>query len=332
MTDHDPALPSADLRFSVIVPTYNRAGMILRAVGSVLASGRDDYEVIVIDDCSTDDTAAVIEALGDPRVRLVRQAVNRGVCEARNAGIDAARGRWMVMLDSDFELLPGGLDRLAARCDAAPADVGNVTTVCRWDRGPDTPDPTPTESALLDLPAYLHFIATRRVSEWFNCYRREVFGVLRYPGGRAYESSFHLAAATRWRFWMCVDRVVLIHTDASCATRRTGPPTPTPCCAGGRRCSARTSPGCSRTTRPSGLPSTCSRATGWRPSTRSPTPAPRSGARPASGPSSRSDSSGRAPSRTRRPWSPRSSAASAGAERCPRRSTSSAPSSPSPRP
>lgn len=215
MTDHDPALPSADLRFSVIVPTYNRAGMILRAVGSVLASGRDDYEVIVIDDCSTDDTAAVIEALGDPRVRLVRQAVNRGVCEARNAGIAAARGRWMVMLDSDFELLPGGLDRLAARCDAAPADVGNVTTVCRWDRGPDTPDPTPTESALLDLPAYLHFIATRRVSEWFNCYRREVFGVLRYPGGRAYESSFHLAAATRWRFWMCVDRVVLIHTDAT---------------------------------------------------------------------------------------------------------------------
>ncbi|MDO9021293.1 MAG: glycosyltransferase family 2 protein [Deltaproteobacteria bacterium] len=215
MTDHDPALPSADLRFSVIVPTYNRAGMILRAVGSVLASGRDDFEVIVIDDCSTDDTAAVVEALGDPRVRLVRQPLNRGVCEARNAGIAAARGRWMVMLDSDFELLPGGLDRLAARCDAAPADVGNVATVCRWDRGPDTPDPTPTESALLDLPAYLRFIGSRRVSEWFNCYRREVFAVLRYPSGRAYESSFHLAAATRWRFWMCVDRVVLIHTDAT---------------------------------------------------------------------------------------------------------------------
>jgi DNA-binding transcriptional LysR family regulator len=184
-------------------------------VGSVLASGRDDFEVIVIDDCSTDDTAAVVEALGDPRVRLVRQPVNRGVCEARNAGIAAARGRWMVMLDSDFELLPGGLDLLAARCDAAPADVGNVATVCRWDRGPDTPDPTPTESALLDLPAYLRFIGSRRVSEWFNCYRREVFAVLRYPSGRAYESSFHLAAATRWRFWMCIDRVVLIHTDAT---------------------------------------------------------------------------------------------------------------------
>lgn len=202
-------------RYSVIMPAYNRAGMILRAVGSVLASGRDDVEVVVVDDASTDDTAAVVAALDDPRVRLLRQPVNRGVCAARNAGIDAARGRWLVLLDTDFELLPGGLDRLAARCDAAPADVGNVATVCRWDHGPDTPVPTPTESVILDLPGYLAFVATLRVSEWFNCYRREVFDAVRFPGGRAYEGSFHLAAAGRWRFWMCTDRVVLIHTDAT---------------------------------------------------------------------------------------------------------------------
>ncbi len=205
----------SDLRFSFIVPAYNRAGMILRALDSVLASGRDDLEIIVIDDCSTDDTAAVVASVRDPRVRLLRQPVNRGVCAARNAGIDAARGRWLVMLDSDFELLPGGLDLLAARCDAAPPDVGCVATVCRWDNGPDTPIPTPTTSEILALPAYLRFIATLSVSEWFNCYRREVFSTVRFPGGRAYEASFHLAAARRWRFWMCTDRVVLIHTDAS---------------------------------------------------------------------------------------------------------------------
>jgi len=210
-----PDAPPSDLRFSFIIPAYNRAGMILRAVRSVLASGRDDYEIIVIDDRSTDDTAAVVESLGDPRVRVLRQPVNRGVCAARNAGIDVARGRWLVMLDSDFELLPGGLDLLAARCDAAPDDVGNVATVCRWDNGPDTPIPTPTASAVLDLPAYLRFVSTLTVSEWFNCYRREVFATVRFPGGRAYEASFHLAAAARWRFWMCTDRVVLIHTDAS---------------------------------------------------------------------------------------------------------------------
>jgi hypothetical protein len=208
-------MTAPDLLFSVIVPTYNRAGMILRAVRSALASGRADLEVLVIDDCSTDDTVAVIEGLGDPRVRLLRQAVNRGVCEARNAGVAAARGRWLLMLDSDFEVLPGGLETLAARCAEAPADVGNVATVCRWDRGPDTPDPTPAASAVLDFAGYLAFVSTLRIGEWFNCYRREVFGDVRYPRGRAYESSFHLAAAARWRFWMCVDRVVLIHTDAT---------------------------------------------------------------------------------------------------------------------
>ncbi len=201
--------------FSFIVPVFNRAGMIRRALDSVLSQGRDDVELVVIDDCSTDDTAAVVEAIGDPRVRLLRQPVNRGVCAARNAGVDAARGRWFVLLDSDFEMRPGGVDTLAARCLAAPPDVGNVPTVCLWDLGYTTPKPTPTESRMLDFPAFLRFAATLEITEWFNCYRREVFATLRFPGGRAYEAAFHIAAASRWKFWMCSDCVVIIHTDAT---------------------------------------------------------------------------------------------------------------------
>ncbi len=207
--------PAARPKFSVIVPAYNRAGMICRALRSVLADPREDLEVIVVDDCSSDGTAAAVEAIGDGRVRLLRHPVNRGVCAARNTAIDAARGAWFVMLDSDFELLDGGLATLERRCDAAPADVGNVATICTWDRGPDTPQPLPTRDAMLRWPEYLAFIAGLTVSEWFNCYRREVFDGLRFPAGRAYEASFHLAAAARWRFWMCTDRVVLIHTDAT---------------------------------------------------------------------------------------------------------------------
>lgn len=211
MVDGSEAAPL----FSFIVPVFNRAGMIRRALDSVLSPGRDDVEIVVIDDCSTDDTVAVVEAVGDPRIRLVRQPVNRGVCAARNAGIDVARGRWFVMLDSDFEMRPGGVDTLAARCLEAAADVGNVTTVCLWDTGQTTPVPTPTESRVLDFPAFLRFASTLTISEWFNCYRREVFATLRFPGGRAYEGAFHLAAAARWKFWMCVDCVVIIHTDAT---------------------------------------------------------------------------------------------------------------------
>lgn len=201
--------------FSFIVPAYNRAGMIRRAIDSVLSQGRDDVEVVVIDDCSTDGTAEAVEAVGDPRVRLLRQPVNRGVCAARNAGVEVARGRWFVLLDSDFEMRPGGVDVLAARCLEAPPDVGNVATLCLWDRGHTTPVPTPTEPRVLDHAAYIRFASSLEISEWFNCYRREVFDELRFPGGRAYEGSFHLAAAARWRFWICTDCVVLIHTDAT---------------------------------------------------------------------------------------------------------------------
>ena len=77
---------------------------------------------------------------------------------------------------------------------------------------------------MLDLPAYLRFVSTLTVSEWFNCYRREVFATVRFPGGRAYEASFHLAAAGRWRFWMLPADGPL-HEDPS-AMFDTAPPRP----------------------------------------------------------------------------------------------------------
>lgn len=201
--------------FSFVVPAYNRAGMIGRALRSVLDQAGDEVELLVTDDCSTDGTAEAVEAIGDPRVRLLRHAVNRGVCAARNTALDHARGEWVVLLDSDFEMLPGGVARLAERARAAAPEVGNVATTCRWDRGPDTPQPAPAGDLDLDFAGYCAFVATLAVSEWFNCYRRAVFDRVRFPGGRAYEGGFHFAAMRRWRFQLWRDPVVLIHTDAT---------------------------------------------------------------------------------------------------------------------
>lgn len=204
----------ADPLFSVIIPVLNRAEILPRALESVLSQGRDDIEVIVVDDGSTDGTPEVALGYGDPRVRVLRHALNRGVCAARNTAIEAARGAWCVMLDSDFELLPGAFDTLEALCAEAPDDVGNVATVCTWsDRG-DTPDPLPEADLLLDYPGYLRFVAGLKTSEWFCCIRRRALARLRFPEGRAYEATFHLALAQRWRFQLRLARVVRIHTDA----------------------------------------------------------------------------------------------------------------------
>ncbi len=95
------------MQISVIIPVYNRAHSIGRALDSVLAQQSAADEIIVIDDGSTDHTADIIEQ-DYPQVKLIRQ-LNKGVSAARNVGIQAASHEWIALLDSDDEWLPDKL-------------------------------------------------------------------------------------------------------------------------------------------------------------------------------------------------------------------------------
>ena len=107
---------------SVVIPAYNQARFLRTAVESVLDEPRDDVEVIVVDDGSTDDTPTIATALAarDGRVRLVRQP-NAGVAAARNAGLRLASGRHVCFLDADDALLAGGMAAHCAVLDGDPA-------------------------------------------------------------------------------------------------------------------------------------------------------------------------------------------------------------------
>ena len=102
----NPAQP----HFSVIIPVYNRAHLLGAAIRSVLAQSCQDFEIVVVDDGSKDDPAAVIAAFGDSRIRFIAQD-NQGGGAARNTAIDAARGRFIAPLDSDDLFLPHHLRR-----------------------------------------------------------------------------------------------------------------------------------------------------------------------------------------------------------------------------
>lgn len=91
---------------SVIIPTYNRAHLVVRAIRSVLAQSFDDWECVIVDDASTDNTRAVVLEFSDPRIRYVRHEVNRGGGAARNTGIAESTGRYVTFLDADDEYLP----------------------------------------------------------------------------------------------------------------------------------------------------------------------------------------------------------------------------------
>lgn len=109
-------------QISVIVPTYNREHVLERALDSIVAQTVDDWEIIVIDDGSTDGTPDVAARYGSrlkDRFTYVHQE-NRGAGAARNRGIDAARGRYVAFLDSDDEFLPTKLERQLALLDLRP--------------------------------------------------------------------------------------------------------------------------------------------------------------------------------------------------------------------
>lgn len=88
---------------SVIMPVYNGSRFVEQAIRSVQNQTLRDWELFVLDDCSTDDTCERVEriAAADPRIRLVRSQSNRGVARARNQGFALSRGRYVALLDSD---------------------------------------------------------------------------------------------------------------------------------------------------------------------------------------------------------------------------------------
>ncbi|MDH3520730.1 MAG: glycosyltransferase family 2 protein [Myxococcales bacterium] len=125
---------------SVILTTYNRPAMTCEAIDSVLAQTHGDFEAIVVDDGSTDDTQGVLARYGD-RIRMIRKE-NGGVASARNVGLEAARGELIAFLDDDDLWLPEKLEVQEAYHRRHP-EVGLIYTDClRFDERGPAPDPS----------------------------------------------------------------------------------------------------------------------------------------------------------------------------------------------
>jgi len=105
---------------SVIIPTYNRAHTIIRAIESILKQTYQDFEIIVVDDGSTDSTNKVIYSFKDARIRYTRHEHNKGEAAARNTGIKRAKGKFIAFQDSDDESLPHRLEKEVEVLDSHP--------------------------------------------------------------------------------------------------------------------------------------------------------------------------------------------------------------------
>ena len=111
---------------SVIIPTYNRAGLISRAIESVLAQTYSNFEIIVVDNASRDNTAEVVSLIADARLKFIRHDVNQGPAASRNTGLRNACGDYITFLDSDDEWLS---QKLASQLDVFKEEEDGIGLV-----------------------------------------------------------------------------------------------------------------------------------------------------------------------------------------------------------
>ena len=99
---------------TIIIPTYNRANKIHKSIASILAQTYQDFELLIVDDGSTDNTQEVVESFGDDRLRYVRMPQNGGASAARNEGARLAQSEWIAFHDSDDTWRPDKLEKQVA--------------------------------------------------------------------------------------------------------------------------------------------------------------------------------------------------------------------------
>ena len=141
-------------RVSVLMTTYNGARFIAESIDSILTQTWQDFELIVVDDASTDATPDILHACHDPRLRVMRHTKNRGIVAARNAGFGAASGEFIAALDHDDLSHPERLRRQVAYLDANPHVVMLGTEVRLRSEGKDRAPDHPT----VGDPLALHWL------------------------------------------------------------------------------------------------------------------------------------------------------------------------------
>lgn len=117
-------------RVTVIIPTHNRAEFLRGAITSVLDQTFQDFDIIVVDDASTDSTGDVVKSFGNGKIKYLRHDINRGGSAARNTGIVNSKGEFVAFLDDDDEWLPEKLTRQVSLFDTTGTNVGAVYTGC----------------------------------------------------------------------------------------------------------------------------------------------------------------------------------------------------------
>ena len=212
----------APVNISVLLPAYNAEDYILQSVQSVLAQTLEDFELIVVDDCSTDGTGELLASIRDPRLRVMRNSANLGIVGSLNRAMTAARGRFIARTDADDYCLPTRFAKQRAFLDQNP-DIALVGTEMFYlengtvKRGPQLADADP------DVLRWQLQI-TNRVAHPSMMFRTEIVGqlgeYLREPFKYAEDFDFTHRVLRHGRVAVLPERLMIYRLHGSNVTRR----------------------------------------------------------------------------------------------------------------
>ena len=201
---------------SIVLPTYQRGELIGRAIRSVLVQTFADFELVVVDDGSTDDTAAAVRQFTDPRLRYLRFDVNRGAAAARNAGIRQTAAPFLAFQDSDDEWLPHKLERHMRAFAACAPEVAVVYSDMHRVRrdGSEEPHRSPDLAPGVLLDPETRFYQVCRIGIQSTVIRRECFaavGVFNEEFPALEDMELFIRLSGRYRFHHLEEPLVRYH-------------------------------------------------------------------------------------------------------------------------
>jgi glycosyltransferase involved in cell wall biosynthesis len=196
--------------FSIVITVYNRPAEVSRCVQNCLSQSFVDFEVIVVDDGSTDDTVRVLGRFDDPRLKVIQHSSNRGTGTARNTGDEAARGEWVIRLDSDHALLPGALDSLYKTSIELPSEIAVIGARYQWESGKITPRILPAGD--LDYIGRIRWAEEEGGHDNLSCARRAVFDKVRWAECMDPNSLYQLDQAKLFRTRIIPDVLAIEYT------------------------------------------------------------------------------------------------------------------------
>ena len=216
------------IRFSIIIPAYNAEAYLQRCLDSILSQDFNDYEVIVIDDGSTDGTSNILGQY--PQVKVITQS-NHGMSTARNRGLEVAQGDYILFVDSDDRLCPNALAVLTPHLQGEDI-IGFGTRIYNESTDTYTDNPIQPTAAMLGWDYFnlhrLNATPVHFVCIWQRAYRREFLAGnnLRFADGlrRAEDDLFSTMAFLRARSVKTLaDSLYIYHVRPTSITRTTDP-------------------------------------------------------------------------------------------------------------